>query len=63
MMRNDYLDHVIRRGNELSLLDQAAALCLPRRTDAVRWAVAAAFGLLVTLLPSVCAAQAFFQNI
>ena len=63
MMRNDYLDHVIRRGNELSMLEQAAALCRPRKTDAVRWAVAAAFALLVTLLPSVCAAQAFFQNI
>ena len=63
MMRNDYLDQVIRRGNELSMLEQAAALCRSRRTDAVRWAVSAAFGLLVTLLPSVCTAQAFFQNI
>ena len=63
MMRNDYLDRVLRRGNELELLDRAAALCPSRKASAVRWAVAAAFGLLVTLLPSVCSAHAFFQII
>ena len=63
MMRNDYMDRVIRRGNELELLDRAAAFCRPRKASAVRWAVAAAFCLLVTLLPSVCTAHAFFQNI
>ena len=62
-MRDDYLEKVIMRGNELTLLEQAAALCVPRKTGAVRWAVAAALGLLVTLLPSVCSAQAFFQYI
>ena len=63
MMRNDYLNRVIRRGNELEVLDRAAVLCRPRKSSAVRWAVAGVFGLLVTLLPSVCTAYAFFQII
>ncbi len=55
MMRDDYLNDVIRRGNELAVLEQAA-LSFPRRTSAVRWALAAAFGALVALFPSVCSA-------
>ena len=62
-MRDDYLDNVIRRGNELGMLEQAAALCRPSRTSGVRWAVAAALCLLITLLPSVCSAHAFIQHI
>lgn len=62
-MRNEYLDKVIRRGNELSFLEQAASRTVPGRTAAVRWAVAAAFTVLMTLLPSVCSAHAFFQMI
>ena len=61
-MKNEYLEQVIRRGNELNALEQAA-LCLPVRSSAVRWVVAAAFGLLVTLLPSAGTAHAFFQII
>ena len=56
MMRNDYLNDVIRRGNELAVLEQAA-LSFPRRTSAVRWVLAAAFGTLVVLFPSVCSAS------
>lgn len=59
-MRDEYLNRIIRRGNELAVLEQAA-LSYPRSTAAIRWAVAAAFGALVTLLPSVCTAHAFFQ--
>ena len=62
-MRNEYLADVVRRGNELHLLEQAASQISPGRTAAVRWAVAAAFAVLMTLLPSVCTAQAFFQMI
>ncbi len=62
-MRDDYLNQVIFRGNELSLLDRAAACSLPAKSSAVRWAVAAGFALLLTLFPSVCSAQAFFQII
>ena len=56
-MNDEYMKKVIRRGNELILLEQAAA-CLPERSSVVRWAVAAALGILCTLLPSVTAAQA-----
>ena len=62
-MHDDYLKQIIRRGNELVLLDHAAALSFPKKTAALRWTVAAAFALLITLLPSVCSAQAFFQHI
>ncbi len=61
-MRNEYLNTVIRRGNELTVLEQAA-LALPEKESPVRWMIAAAFGILVTLFPSVCSAQAFFQMI
>lgn len=61
-MRDEYLNRVILRGNELAVLEQAA-LSFPKRSSAVRWAVAAAFGLLVTLLPSVCSAHAFLRMI
>ena len=63
MMRDDYLKQIILRGNELTVLEQAALL-FPRKTSAIRWAVAAAFGMLVTFLPAVCsAAHAFSQMI
>ena len=62
MMRNDYLNSVIRRGNELAVLEQAA-MTFPKKTAPVRWIVAAAFGVLFSLIPSVCSAQAFFQMI
>ena len=60
-MRDDYLKNIILRGNELNLLEQAASVSFPKNASAVRWAVAGAFGLLITLLPSVCTAHAFFQ--
>ena len=56
-MNNTYLDQVIRRGNELNLLEQAA-VCFLERSGVMRWAIAAALGLIFTLLPSVTAAQA-----
>ena len=59
-MRDEYLNRIIRRGNELAVLEQAA-LSYPKNTSVIRWVVAAAFGTLVTLLPSVCTAHAFFQ--
>ena len=59
-MRDEYLNQIIRRGNELAVLEQAAQ-SFPKNTSVIRWAVAAAFGMLVTLLPSVCTAHAFFQ--
>lgn len=59
-MRDQYLNEIIRRGNELAVLEQAA-LSLPKKAAPVRWIIAAAFGLLVTLFPSVCTAHAFFQ--
>ena len=61
-MRDQYLDGIIRRGNELAVLEQAA-LCIPKKASPVRWLVAAAFGAFVTLFPSVCTAQALFQLI
>ena len=62
MMRNNYLNDVIRRGNELAVLEQAA-LIFTKKTSPVRWIVAAAFGMLFSLIPSACSAQAFFQMI
>ena len=62
-MHDDYLNRVIRRGNDLCLLEHTAILSFPKKATAIRWAVAAAFALLLTLLPSVCSAQAFFQII
>ncbi len=56
MMRDGYLNEVVRRGNELNALERAA-LYDPGRTNLIRWAVGAAFGLLVTLLPAVCSAR------
>lgn len=61
-MRNDYLNEIIRRGNELAVLEQAA-LSFPKKASPARWIVAAGFGVLVALFPSVCTAQAFFQII
>ena len=63
MMRDEYLNAIIRRGNELNMLEQAAVLYSSRSSSLVRWAVAGAFGLMVMLLPSVCTAHAFFQII
>ncbi len=62
-MREDYLDRVIRRGRELALLEGAADRFTPAGSAALRWIVAAAFGLLVALFPSVCAAYTLLQNI
>lgn len=62
MMRDPYLNDIIHRGNELALLEQAA-LSVPKKESPVRWIVAAAFGVLVTLFPSVCSAQALLQLI
>ena len=61
-MRDPYLNNIIHRGNELALLEQAA-LSVPKKESPVRWIVAAAFGVLVTLFPSVCTAQALLQLI
>ena len=61
-MRDSYVNEVIRRGNELSVLEQAA-LSVPKRNASVRWIVAAACGTLVALFPSVCSAYAFFTII
>ena len=61
-MRNDYLNSVIRRGNELAVLEQAAS-SIPQKISPVRWIAAAAFGILFSLIPSVCSAHAFFQMI
>ena len=58
-MRNDYLNKVILRGSELSVLEQAS-LSMPRKASPVRWILAASFGLFVTLCPSICLAQSFF---
>ena len=62
MMRDDYLNGIICRGNQLALLEQAA-VSLPEKASPVRWIVAAAFGAIVALFPSVCAAHVFFQMI
>ena len=62
MMRDAYLNEIIHRSNELALLEQAA-LSVPEKASPLRWIIAAAFGVLVTLFPSVCTAQAFLQMI
>ncbi len=62
MMYDDYLNEIIHRGNELEALEQAA-LVFPKKNSPVRWIVAASFSLLLSLIPSVCSAQAFFQII
>ena len=62
MMHDDYLNEIIHRGNELAALEQAA-LVFPKKDSPVRWIVAAALGVLLSLIPSVCSAQAFFQMI
>ncbi len=62
MLQNEYLNAIIRRGNELAALEQAA-LSFPEKQTPVRWMVGAAFGLLIALFPSVCTAHAFFQMI
>ena len=61
-MRDQYLNEIIRRGNELAVLEQAA-LAFPKKASPVRWIVAAAFGALLTLIPSACTAQVFLQMI
>ena len=61
-MHDAYLKRVIVRGNELALLERAAAL-YPEKTPALRWLVAAALGALASLIPSVCTAQAFLLMI
>ena len=61
-MRDQYLNDIIHRGNELALLERAA-LSAAKKESPVRWIVAAAFGMLVTLFPSVCTAQALLPMI
>ena len=61
-MRDQYLNGIIHRGNELALLEQAA-LSVPEKVSPVRWMIAAAFGVLVALFPSVCTAQALLPMI
>ncbi len=61
-MRDDYINEIIHRGNELAVLEQAA-LTFPKKKSPVHWIVAAAVGVLFSLIPSVCSAQAFFQMI
>ena len=61
-MRDRYLEEVLGRAAELRALE-AAAMRLPDRTRAVRWAVAAALGLLAALVPSAGAAQALLYLI
>ena len=62
MMRDQYLNEIILRGNELAVLEQAA-LSVPEKASPLRWIVAATFGVLVTLFPSVSTAQALLQMI
>ena len=62
MMRDNYLNEIIHRGNELAMLEQAA-LTFPKKTSPVRWIVVVACSVLFSLIPSVCSAQAFFQMI
>lgn len=61
-MREPYLNEIVRRGNELAALEQAA-LAFPEKASPIRWIVAAACGALVIFFPSVCSAYAFFQMI
>jgi len=61
-MRDSYLNKIILRSNELALLEQAA-VTVPKKESPVRWIVAAAFGVFVTLFPSVCTAQSVLQLI
>ena len=60
-MRDDYLKNIILRGNELNLLEQAAFVPFPKNASAVRWAVAGAFGLLITLLASLIATGRYIR--
>lgn len=62
MMHDNYLNEIIHRGNELAVLEQAA-LVFPKKNSHVRWVAVAAFGVLLSLIPSVCSAQAFFRMI
>ena len=62
-MREDYLDQVIRRGRELAALEKAADHFVPAGGTALRWIVAAAFGLLAALFPSVSAARDILMNL
>ena len=59
-MRDEYLNRIIRRGNELAVLEQAA-LSYPKSTSVIRWVVAAALGTLATLVPYACTAHPSYQ--
>jgi len=61
-MNREYMDQIIRRGNELVLLEQAAE-CIPLKSSVVRWVAAAVLGALCTLLPAVTAAQTCFSMV
>ena len=55
-MKEPYLQAVLDRSRELSLLDQAARR-LPERKVPGRWIIAAALGLFSAFFPAVSAAQ------
>ena len=59
-MKEQYLQNVLRRADELALLDQAAAV-MPDRASAGKWILAAALGLISLLYPAVSAAQVLTQ--
>ena len=59
-MRDDYLDKVLLRADELTALSAAAAL-KKDRSAALKWAVAVSFGLLTALLPAAGAAQSLMM--
>lgn len=57
-MKEQYLQNVLRRADELALLDKAAAV-MPDRASIGKWILAAALGLISLLYPAMSAAQAF----
>lgn len=57
-MKEQYLQNVLRRADELTLLDKAAAV-MPDRASIGKWILAAALGLISLLYPAMSAAQAF----
>ena len=61
-MKEQYLQSVLRRADELALLDQAAAV-IPDRASIGKWILAAALGLISLLYPAMSAAQTLTQLI
>ena len=56
-MKETYLQDVLRRAGELTVLDRAAAV-MPDHVSAGKWILAAALGIFSVLYPAVSAAQA-----